>query len=186
MNKLNFLRESLRNIRTTGSVVRSSRFLTKAMLRHVDFEKNRVLIELGAGDGVFTHALLDQMRSDAQLLCFEINPAFCEILRNTIQDNRFHLIEDSAENIRLHLDRLSLQEADCIVSALPYVAFPDDLTERIIQSARNALREGGLYIQFHYSTPIRHTYQRIFGNVKLHFVPLNFPPAFVMVSEKKE
>ena len=95
---LSFLKESIRNIRTTGSVVRSSRFLVREMLKPVDFKQAKVIVELGAGDGVLTREILKKMHANARLLCFEINPEFCKIL-NEIKDKRLILIEDSAENI---------------------------------------------------------------------------------------
>jgi phospholipid N-methyltransferase len=75
------------------------------MLQPIDFARAQVIVELGAGNGIFTHEILRRMRPDAVLICFEIHPKFCEMLRENISDKRFMLIEDSAENLQKHLEQ---------------------------------------------------------------------------------
>ncbi len=188
MTTLQFLKESIRNFqtfKTTGAVAPSSRYLMRGMLQPIDFAKAKVIVELGAGNGIFTHEILRRMRPDAVLLCFEIHPKFCELLRGNIHDKRFMLIEDSAEYLDLYLQRNGLTEVDYVVSAIPFVALPESLAQEIVGRCFRKLKKGGLFIQFHYSAHIRHFYKQIFGSVKIRFVPLNFPPAFVMICEKK-
>ncbi len=184
MTTLEFLRESLRTIQTTGSVMPSSKYLTEAMLKPIDFEQARVIVELGAGDGVFTKEILSRMRPDAILICFEINEKFCELLRNKISDTRFKLIEDSAELLEHYLKTYGFEQADYVISGLPFIALPEALAKSIVGACFERLRMRGLFIQFHYSAHPRRFYRRVFGNLKLKFVPINFPPAFVMICEK--
>ena len=73
MNNISFFRESIRNIKTVGTITRSSKFLCKGMVKHVDFDNAKTIVELGAGDGVITKHILRSMRKDAILLCFEVN-----------------------------------------------------------------------------------------------------------------
>lgn len=181
---LSFFKTSLRNFRTTGAIARSSKFLVKEMMKPIDFKQAKVIVELGAGDGVMTFEILKLMQPNSRLLCFEINPQFCEILRG-INDDRFILIEDSAEMLGEHLRQLNIQDVDVIISAIPFVALPDELSESIVTGCFKALKKRGLYIQFHYSTLIKRMYKKIFGNIDINFVPLNIPPAFVMICEKK-
>ena len=51
-----------------GSVLPSSRFLSKKMLQPIQFATANVIVELGPGTGVFTKALLKAMPQDSQLL----------------------------------------------------------------------------------------------------------------------
>ena len=83
-----------------------------------------------------------------------------------------------------YLQGLGKEKADYIVSAIPFVALPKQLGQNIISECHNFLREGGLYIQVHYSLLAKDLYETAFGNVDVNFVPLNVPPAFVLVSEK--
>ncbi len=180
---LSFFKESIRNLRTTGAVVRSSKYLVREMLKPIDFSQARVVVELGAGDGVMTFEILKNLHPKARLLCFEINAQFCEMLRE-IQDERFVLIEDSAEKLGDYMRQLEINEVDYVVSAIPFVALSDELSYAIVQGCFTALKKKGLYIQFHYSTLIKKMYKKIFGNIDINFVALNIPPAFVMICEK--
>ena len=172
-------------MKTTGSVTHSSKFLCRGMIKPVNFKAATLIVELGAGDGVITKHILKKMRPDAKLLVFEVNEKFCQKVREKIDDNRMVLIEDSAEHLPDHLERLGLPKVEFIVSAIPFVALPKEVTFRILEVCKESLIQGGLYIQMHYSLVLKKTYARIFGNVKVDFIPVNVPPAFVLVSRKE-
>jgi phosphatidylethanolamine/phosphatidyl-N-methylethanolamine N-methyltransferase len=154
------------------------------MLEPIDFKKAKVVVELGAGSGAFTKELLSQMSPDTHLLSFEINPEFCKILRSTISDERFILIEDSAAALPEHLEKLGFGQADYIISGIPFVTLPTELVHEIVIASRKSLKKNGLFIQFHYSSLIQKMYHEFFGNVEVRLVPLNIPPAFVMICRK--
>ena len=183
MSKISFLKESLKNLKTVGTFTRSSKFLCKGMIRHVDFSDARIIVELGAGDGVITKHILENMHQDCTLLAFEVNELFCEKMRQ-INDPRLHVIEDSAENLDKYLQRFDLQEVDYFISAIPFVALPDELSYRIVRKCHQRLKKDGLYVQVHYSLLTKKMYEAVFGNVDINWVPLNIPPAFVLVSAK--
>src|SRR5699024_9623591 len=102
MNKINFFKQGIKNLKTVGTLTRSSRFLCKKMAEQVDYEDARLIVELGAGDGVITKAILERMSPDARLMSFEVNPEFCADLR-AINDDRLIVIEDTATNLSNHL-----------------------------------------------------------------------------------
>ena len=77
-----------------------------------------------------------------------------------------------------------MEEVDYFISAIPFVALPKELGYSIVRACHKRLRQSGLYIQLHYSLLAKSLYESIFGNVDVNFVPLNVPPAFVLVSEK--
>ncbi len=184
MGTIEFLREGLRNLQTVGTLTRSSKHLCKGMIKHIDFDQAKVIVELGAGDGVITKHILRHMRPDAKLLAFEVNSRFCDQMR-AIQDERLIVIEDSAEHIGKYLEQAGAQEIDFVISAIPFVALPKELGRLIVSKAHQYLKKSGLYIQVHYSLVMKPLYSTIFGNVDTNFVPLNVPPAFVLVSQKR-
>lgn len=184
MKKIEFLKEGLKNLKTIGSVARSSKYLCKGMIKHVDFENADVIVELGAGDGVITKHILTAMKPDSILVSFEVNEMFCNQLRQ-IDDKRLIVVEDSAERIGEYLKKYNLPKADYIISAIPFVVLPDELALKIVQACKSAMKKNGLFVQMHYSLITKKFYQNIFGNVDVNFVPINFPPAFVLVSQKK-
>ncbi|MEL6862936.1 MAG: rRNA adenine N-6-methyltransferase family protein [Bacteroidota bacterium] len=183
-SSINFFKESIKNIKTVGTITRSSKYLCKGMIRHVDFSKANNIVELGAGDGVITKHILKNMKKDSKLLAFEVHNLFAERLRN-IDDPRLHAIEDSAEKLDQYLKQHDIDQVDYFISAIPFVALPDDLSYRIVRNAHERLKKGGLYVQVHYSLLTKKMYQTIFGNVDINWVPLNLPPAFVLVSQKR-
>lgn len=182
MGTIEFFRQSVKNLKTVGTLTRSSKFVCKEMISHVDFKMANVIIEMGAGDGVITKHILGAMKPDAKLIIFEVNPTFCKVLRE-IKDERLIVIEDSVELIPEYLKKHKLDKPDFIISAIPFVAMPDDISYKIVQLCQKTLKPEGKYIQIHYSLLLKKMYKKVFGNVDVNFVPLNIPPAFVLVSE---
>ena len=182
--RFGFLREGIRNMRSTGSVAPSSRFLCRRIAEKIDPEKARVVVELGPGDGVITRYILDRLAPDAQLLIFEINEVFVEKLRTTLHDPRLVLIHDSAENMGAHFAEHGISEVDYVVSGIPFVMLPEELTDSITNECHTWLRPGGQFIQFHYSPLLVPFYRRVFGNADVDLIALNIPPALVICCEK--
>ena len=186
MNKLDFIVEGIRNLKTVGSLTPSSNYLCKAMIEPIDFKKNNVIVELGPGNGVITKYILEAMNPESTVLAFEVNDAFCDLLEQKYgKDTRFHLVADSAEELGKHLSKHNFEAVDYVVSAIPFSILPDELARAIITEARRVLKPGGIFIQFHYSPFTKKHYNEIFDTVKTNFVPLNFPPAFVLTCLKK-
>lgn len=184
--RLDFLLESFRNLRNTGSVARSSRFLCRHITEKIDPDKAKIVLELGPGDGAITQYILERLHPDARVLVFEINDIFIQKLRDTFDDPRLTLIHDSAERIGEHLSEHRIESVDYIVSGIPFVMLPESLATRITEECRRWLRPGGWFIQFHYSPLLVQFYRRIFGNADMDFIPLNIPPAFVVACQKQE
>ena len=186
MNKrLDFLRESIRNLKITGSVARSSRFLCRRIARKIISAEANVVVELGPGDGAITRYILDRLQPDAQILVFEVNEVFIEKLQHSVIDPRITLIHDSAENIAEHLAKRGIKSVDYFISGIPFMMLPDSLAEHITKECHRLLRPNGQFIQFHYSPKLVQFYKNIFGNAEVDFIPLNFPPAFVITCKKE-
>lgn len=177
MDRISFLKESIKNFKSIGSITQSGEALCKKMSSHVN-ESDRVIVELGAGDGVITKHLLYSMHKDAILLCFEINDIYASKLAE-IGDNRLKVIVDSAENLEFHLHKYGFNKADIIISSIPFLVFSDELRDSILSICKSCLNQNGRFIQFHYTLTMRNLYKNIFGKIKMSFVLLNAPPAYV-------
>ena len=182
MGTIEFFKESIKNLKTIGTFTRSSKFLCQGMIKHVNFSSAKVIVELGAGDGVITKHILNSMCEDCVLMIFEVNDNFTTHL-NDIKDDRLIVIQDSAEKLEYYLDLHNLKNIDYVISAIPFVIIPDNIANDIIMTCKKRLIHGGLYVQVHYSLVAKKLYEQIFGNVNINFVPLNIPPAFVLVSQ---
>ena len=183
-----FLRQWLRDPVRTASVTPSSRHLAKRMVAELPPGCTRV-VELGAGTGVFTHALLDAGVKPEHLLVVEINPHLATFLRQ-----RFPGVAIACADAR-GLDSLvaehglgSGQNVDAVVSGLGMLSMPAELRVGIVRAALRVLAESGRFIQFTYgpASPLRRRERDALG-VRARrggFVLRNLPPATVYVYER--
>lgn len=144
-----------------------------------------MVVELGPGDGVITHFILERLGPDAQLLIFEINETFVKKLLVTFKDDkRVTVIHDSAENMSRYFQEKGITSVDYFISGIPFIMLPEILAERITTTCLEWLRTGGLFLQFHYFPTMVPFYKRIFGNADVELVPLNIPPAIIVTCKK--
>ena len=183
--KRNFFLEFLKNPREIGSIIPSSPFLAKAMIKEIDFTKAKAIVEFGPGDGCITKPLLTRMSAQTDLFAFEVNERFCDMLHPQVEKHpNLHLFNQSAEDVKAVLRARGIEYANYIVSGLPMVILPPELRERIWQASLKILKPGGLYFQYHYSTALQSEYKRLFDSVEIKLVPLNIPPAYVFTCRK--
>lgn len=178
MSYINFIKESVSNIRTVGTVTRSSKYLSHKMIDLADIEQASSIVELGAGDGAITKYILERIQPDAKLFAFELNESFAEKLRE-LGDPRLVVINDDVANIKELLANHGVASVDHIISAIPFVAFPESKAIEIIQACKQVLSEKGRFIQLHYSLVLKKLYEKLFSKVEVAFVVRNLPPAWV-------
>lgn len=169
------LRRFLAAPRTIGSVAPSSQALTESMLQNVDWGKVKTIVELGAGTGVFTRAIIAKAAPEAHIFIFEIDGE----LRDKLEKETGRTIYSNASYMREALTNEGIDKIDLIVSSIPYAVLPPKTTESIMQALQGSIDESGTFVAFQYSLQMKKTFQQIFTDVKTRFVALNIPPAFV-------
>jgi phospholipid N-methyltransferase len=162
-----------------GSVVPSSSFLVNDMMKQVDWERARVLVEYGPGVGTFTREILKRMRPDAVLVAIELNTEFVEYLRERVCDPRFRVVHGSAARVRGILADQSLAPADYIISSLPYRNMPDSLRREILEESRLALKADGSLVLYQYTRTLLPYLESSFSSVTLNFQLFNILPALI-------
>jgi len=145
-----FITEALRSFPETASVLPSSKYLASALLRHIDFEKALVLVELGAGTGAVTAEIIRRMRPDAKLYALDINPKFVSCVQRKIPDPRMAPIIGCAEHLDLILRDRGVPQVDAIVSCLGLANMKETLRETIVDQALRTLGPDGIMAQFQY------------------------------------
>jgi phospholipid N-methyltransferase len=172
-----FARNFFKNPRMLGSLIPSSRFLVKQLLRDVDWSAVRVIVEYGPGVGTISGEILKRMRPDAHLVVFEVNDDFIRLLRGRYDDPRLHVVHRSAAAVAQVLAELGLGRADCVIAGIPFSIMTEDDRRAVLRNTYEALRPGGSFLVYQFSGRVRSDLEAIFGAVRQQFEPLNILPA---------
>jgi phosphatidylethanolamine/phosphatidyl-N-methylethanolamine N-methyltransferase len=191
MSLRTFVTEALTDFSTVAAISPSSKYLATAMLEQLPLARTRVALELGAGTGAITRALLDQLPPHATLLVFEINRSFFECLQRTISDPRVVLIHASVENLDSELRRRGIRRVDAVVSSLGLALMPEGQRHELFQQLSPFLHQRSVFTQYQYihglqyvkgrlrRLNLRPLLNRYFGSVQSRIVWRNLPPAYV-------
>ena len=177
MNKIEFFLEALKHFGMVGTVMPSSRVSAQKMIAPVDFNKAKIIVELGGGTGSVTREILRRMNKDAKLFVFETNHNFAKILTN-LGDERLKVLEDSVVNAEKHLKPLNIRQVDYVISTLPLAIMDETTNDKVLEVVGKILKPGGRYVQIQYSLISKDRIKRKFPKLKIDFTLLNFPPAF--------
>lgn len=176
-NLLLFARNFLRHPNMVGWVLPSSRFLVKEVLKQIDWQRAKTIVEYGPGVGAFTSRVLQRMRPDAKLIALEINPDFVRYLQGSLHDPRLHLVQESATEIDAVLARLGCGQADYVISGIPFRTLPHALRDVIVRKTHSVLRPDGTFLVYQFSDAVRPYLERVFRRVSRDFELLNIIPA---------
>ena len=172
-----FARNFFRHPRMLGSIVPSSRFLVRQLLKPIDWSQAQVIVEYGPGVGVITSEVLRRMRPDAMLIAIETNSDFVNYLRTSIQDERLRVVEASAEAVDEILRRYGQSNASYVISGIPFSTIPAAVRESILLKTCEVLKPGGSFLVYQFSTHVLRDLRRIFRYVRRQFEPFNVLPA---------
>ncbi|WP_417277435.1 class I SAM-dependent methyltransferase [Castellaniella sp.] len=173
-----FVHEFLRKPTIVGAVCPSSTGLARRMACPVPVQSDGLVVELGAGTGSVTQALLDRGVSPMRLRVVERSAALAQHLRR-----RFPVLPiwqaDAADLINLLPEGATV---DAVVSSLPLRSLTPQLVSAILDQWRSVLRPGGLLVQFTYALRGESAeLQNGFAACDSSIVWKNMPPAKVMV-----
>src|ERR1700692_126056 len=116
-----FFKRFLQKPFQVASIIPSSRALVERVSDKIDFARARVIAEYGPGEGVHTREIARRMRSDAQLLIFELDAAFSrDLKRQFANDPRVHVYNRDAAALPDELQRLGIASCDYILSGIPF------------------------------------------------------------------
>jgi phospholipid N-methyltransferase len=174
---LNFFRHPF----MLGSIWPSSRFLVDEVLRPIDWERARVIVEYGPGVGTITAEILRRMHPEAHLVAIETNEAFVKFLKTSLADPRLHVENESAADVGSILQRHNLPPAQYVVSGIPLGSMPEALRVDIVAKTRTALAPGGQFLVYQFTSRVLPVLQRTFRDVSRSTEKRNIPPAHLFV-----
>lgn len=159
-----------------GALLPTSKRAVSDMLDLARVPDAKLLVEFGAGSGVYTHELLRRMGPDARLIAFEVDPSLVAQVQAETDDPRLQLVAGSAEDVEQYLDG---EKVDILVSALPFTSLPGAVRRRVLDLSPEILTPRGVMLVLQYSPFIQRELERRFADVERRISPLNVPPAFL-------
>lgn len=175
-----FLLGFVRHPREVGSVIPSSGWLERRLVRTAALAEARTVVELGPGTGGTTRAFLRAMRPDARLLAIELSDEFHRRLRDTVRDPRLIVEHGSAERIGELLALHQLAAADVVVSGIPFSTMPVEVGERIAAAVAAALAPGGRFVAYQVRAHVARRATPVLGPPTRQWELRNIPPMQVL------
>lgn len=174
MSTLTYLKSFFRD-KNVASVTPSSNRCVRRLCRHIDFSQPRVVIEYGAGTGVFTRYLLKQMADASQLIAFETNDKLVGKLQQ-IDDTRLRIHHDSVEYVEMLEGDAFGGKVDAIISGIPFSFLDETAKKDVLEQSLRMLRPGGLFLAYQTSGHLEEDLEHYFAKVETEWEWFNLPP----------
>jgi phosphatidylethanolamine/phosphatidyl-N-methylethanolamine N-methyltransferase len=172
-----FFKGWIRNPLAMGAFAPSGKSLAKLMAK--DVGAGARVVELGAGTGTVTAALLESGVSPGNLYLVERDAQFVKILERRFP--RCHVV--SADALELDEQFAASTGFDFVISGLPLLCFSPEKRYRVLQQAFRLLKPNGRLHQFTYAgrCPVDRDLRSLLrlDSMLLGIAPLNLPPGFV-------
>lgn len=167
-------------------VVPSSKSLVRRVLGKVDFQRAKVVVEFGGGEGCYTRELAERLAPDARLLVFELDAHLAEHLRKQFRDDdRVLVYEKDAATFRDELRELGILEADYVISGIPFSYLEPKKKKEILEAVHEGLTAEGQFIVYQV-TPELKGHTRMFAAHEVEYFLANIPPMFIVACHKSE
>lgn len=169
-----------------GSIIPSSNKLIRKMLARVDWANTKVFVEYGPGVGTFCRHVLDRLGPDAKYIAIDTNPDFVAYLRQSIVDPRFSAIHGSAADVNAIVADHGAEQADYVLSGLPFSTLPAGVGDQIAQATQRVLRPGGAFLVYQFNPNVRNFLTPQFERIDHAMEWWNVPPAQLWWAWKDE
>lgn len=179
-----FLQAFLKSPRVIASVVPSSSFLERRVVRAADVGSARAVVELGAGTGGITRSLLQAMGQQGRLIAIERTAAFVDGL-GRIGDARLDIVHGCASTLGAQLEQRGLEAADAVVSGIPFSTLPKALAASIVEAIDAALAPGGRFVAYQFSDRVADYTRPVMGKPAVEHEVRNVPPVRVFTWRKE-
>ncbi len=178
---LQFFLHWLRRPGRVGALVPSGPALAAALAAEIDIEAPGAVVELGAGTGRVTKALLQAGVAPDQLVVIERNPSFCKLLRERFPGTR--IIAGEAQTLQTLLQRAGVGPVKAVASSLPLLSMTSRDRRAVLSEAAAVLGPDGVLVQYTYApgAPVPAELGIELGMLgeRTHWILANLPPAAV-------
>ena len=176
---------ALRNPFSVGAVASASPHLVNEMLSQVECHAD-VIVELGAGTGVITQALVEGRNHRRGVVSIEIDPHLADIAGARLAGSAEVIVGDALELSSFFTEG----QVDSIVCSLPLTLLSSGDLEVFLAGVSGVLKDGGVFVFYLYQMGFwNQRYKRVVQHARLHFSSVcenpivwrNLPPARVIV-----
>ena len=183
MSTLAYLKSFFKD-KDVASVTPTSRFCVRTVCQPIDFSQDQIIVEYGAGAGVFSHYLLDYLTPGSQHHLFETNEILFKKLQQ-IDDSRVSFYDQSVEFVSNLLAEDIVGKVDFIISGIPFSFLDEEAKSSILDQSYRLLHDGGEFLAYQTSGHLEDPLRETFGNVTTSWEWRNIPPMTVYEAEKR-
>ena len=172
-----FFRRWMANPLQMGSIVPSSPALCRRLVAQTRAEPGQIVVELGAGTGVVSRALIEGGTAPDRLYVIEIVPDMAAHLRRVLPGAQ--VIEGDARRLPLLIPQALHGRVGTVIVGIPLVLLPVTEQRRFIDAIQ-AVAPGLGFILYSYCVTSPLPWKRLGLKARREaWTPLNFPPASV-------
>lgn len=146
--ELRFFRGWVDKPKAVGAIIPTSGVTARRMASVIDPTSGKPVLELGAGTGVITRAILERGVKPEQLFAIEYSSEFVAHLKTRFPD--INLIQGDAFNLDETLGEHAGLTFDSIVSGVPLLNFPVKQRVRYVESLLDRIPPGRPIVQLTY------------------------------------
>ena len=180
---ITFLQGFLKDPGHVGYIFPSSRFLERRLVKSANIESAQCVVELGAGTGGTTKAILNSLPPEGNLLAIENMQDFIPYLE-AIQDPRLKIFQDDALHLGSGISSKNLPSPDTVISGIPFSTMGREHGIKVLQKVKRELRPQGLFVAYQFRDRVSKLGNEIFGTPRVNLELLNFPPMRVYIWKK--
>ena len=174
-----FFKSLLKSPLKTGAFFPSSKNLATAIASFVNIPaEDEYIVELGAGTGRLTSAILARGIPESQLIILEMQQSLVKFLKKNFP--KINVIEGNAADLANLLPPQIIGKVTTVVSGIPMVNLRFQDQQDIVKSCKNIMKLDGALLQFTYrpGSPLPSNKLGL-GQRYLGHVLMNMPPAAI-------
>ena len=181
-----FVAAALRAPFKIGGFLPSSKALARAMASGIDLHKPGAIVELGAGTGVVTHALLQAGVTPDKLVVIERDEKLHALISRHF--SQLNILCADAIELDKVLAGVGVTKVNALVSSLPFLVMPKEVRAAIQAQMAKVIGQDGIIIQFTYGpkspiTAVQMRKNHLQGK-RYKLVVANVPPAHVWIYKR--
>lgn len=180
-----FFRQWLKSPRQLGTLAPISVKLSKLAAQQAisQYSTGTPVVEIGAGTGRLTRALIQAGVQVQDLTVVELDGQMCDFLKETLPSVR--VIEGDACHLKELISPQILKKVCVVVSAIPLMYLPETVRQSLMNAAFSVLAPGGKVIHVTYNPRSPLGFWMGIQQNRVGATWFNMPPGFVWQFEKQ-